>query len=282
MPPVTNLTELWQDNEKIDALLLTAKPTTGADYAIFRALCEAFSFMPSHPIRNRAEAQLRVLFGCDLPPVPEHCDAIWRLTAERLLLSPLARTDAEAVSYGARRSLGLLRLPRTCDRFSDYPNLPTISARNYIAWEREQTRFLSEHPTCRGFSLFLTEGFLARNPSRYAADRHLAGEEPNPDLWTAQMFRFLAHALQKSDKKILLVTACEVSEIANLLALTAAKKGIPPILWMPRRHSDVEHLIDLCRAYPNPDVSFAVRSDDPVDPRDLATIVPIGRVHVFS
>ena len=45
MPPVTNLTELWQDNEKNDALLLTAKPTAGADYAIFRALCEAFSFM---------------------------------------------------------------------------------------------------------------------------------------------------------------------------------------------------------------------------------------------
>ena len=52
MSTVTNLTELWHDSEKDDALLLTAKPTEGSDYARFCNLCDAFAEMPFHPIRR--------------------------------------------------------------------------------------------------------------------------------------------------------------------------------------------------------------------------------------
>ena len=135
MPPMTNLTELLWDNEKTDALLLTAKPTTGADYTRFRNLCEAFSMMPAHPARLRAEDQLRELFGIDLPMTPEHCDAIWKQTAESLLRSPLTRKDAEAVKRKSRPPLEPLMLPDINRfKFSDFPSLPTMKTADYAAW----------------------------------------------------------------------------------------------------------------------------------------------------
>ena len=48
---ITNLTELWMDDAKRDALLLCGLPESGADYEIFRNLCVAFEQMPGHPIR---------------------------------------------------------------------------------------------------------------------------------------------------------------------------------------------------------------------------------------
>lgn len=280
MSTVTNLTELWHDSEKDDALLLTAKPTEGSDYARFCNLCDAFAEMPFHPIRRRAEKQLRSLFSCELPPLPENRETIWRLTAERLLLRPLAKEEADAVRAD-EPSADLPSLPNDRERFSDYPALPEIFARTYAEWESEQNRFLMGNQALCGLSLFLPAGFRAEKPSRYHADRHLSGEETNSDVWTVQIFRFLAYALQKIDKKILLRTSCDPPEIANLLALIASEVEIPPVLWMPERIADAERLIDLCRAYPNPDVSLAVRDGEPIDPCRLAATVPIGRVRVF-
>lgn len=280
MSPITNLTELWHDHEKDDALLLAAMPTAGTDYERFFRLCNAFSMMPLHPIRERAEEQLRVLFGCELPPISENCDAIWRLTAESILLHPFTGKDAGCVQTVVRSTVSPT-LPKTRDFLSDYPTLPRISAQTYAEWENEQTKRLAEHLPDGGISFALAKDFHVQKANLYSADRHLSGEAVNPDLWATQMFRFLAHVLQKSDKKILLQTACDPSEIVKLFALTASERGLPPVLWMPERLGDAERLIDLCRAYPNPDVSLAVRAGDPVDPRDLATVVPIGRVRVF-
>ncbi|MBQ3638924.1 MAG: hypothetical protein II955_00195, partial [Clostridia bacterium] len=204
----------------------------------------------------------------------------WRLTAERLLLRPLAKEDADAVRAD-EPSADLPSLPNDRERFSDYPALPEIFARTYAEWEKEQTKQIAERSPKQGVLFALASGFHVRKTSRYHADRHLSGEETNPDVWTVQIFRFLAHALQKSDKKILLRTSCDPSEIANLLALTASEVEILPVLWMPERIADAERLIDLCRAYPNPDVSLAVRDGEPIDPCRLAATVPIGRVRVF-
>lgn len=283
MPPLTNLTELFWDSEKTDALLLTAKPTTGADYTVFRHLCEAFSMMPAHPIRLYAEDQLQELFGIDLPMTPEHCDAIWKQTAERLLLCPLTRKAAEAVERKERRLLEPLTLSNAEHYgFSDFPSLPAIETEDYAAWETAQAEWLQKQKMVSGVSLILPSGFRMVKPNRYHAERHLAKIETNENLWTSQIFRFLAYVLQKSEKKILLQTACKPSEIVTLLAETAEKIELPSIVWLPEKTTDAEFLIDLCRAYPKPDVSFAVRADARIETADLATHVPLGRVCIFS
>ena len=283
MLPITNLTELLWDSEKTDALLLTAKPTTGADYLRFRNLCEAFSMMPAHPVRLHAEDQLRELFGIDLPMTPEHCDTIWKQTAERLLRFPLMREAAEAVERKKRQPFepSTLSDAKQC-RFSDFPSLPTIETADYAAWETAQTEWLQKQQTASGVSLILPSGFHMVKPSRYHAERHLAKIETNDDLWASQIFRFLAHALQKSEKKILLQTACNPSEIATLFAQTTEKIELPSIIWLPEKTTDAESLIDLCRVYPNPDVSFAVRTDARIEAAALAACVPLGRVCLFS
>lgn len=283
MPPITNLTELFWDSEKTDALLLTAKPTTGADYTRFRNLCEAFSMMPAHPARLRAEAQIFRLFGIDLPMTPQYCDAIWKQTAESLFRTPLTRKDAEAVVRKTRQSFDPPTIPDT-NRFllSDFPSLPTVVTADYGAWEIAQTEWLQKQQTANGVSLTLPRGFRRVKPSRYHADRHLAKIETNENLWASQIFRFLAYALQKNKKKILLQTDCEPSEIVKLLARTAQKIELPSIVWLPEKMTDSDFLIDLCRSYPNPDISFAVRADARIEAADLAARVPLGRVCIFS
>ena len=105
---VTNLTELWMDDEKRDALLLCGLPDCGADYDVFRNLCRAFAAMPGHPIRGRAEQQLRALFDCPIPPLPENAETIWRLTADRLTEVEMTPSDAiHAAAGSARFSISL-------------------------------------------------------------------------------------------------------------------------------------------------------------------------------
>lgn len=281
MQPITNLTELWQDGEKNDALLLCAKTRGCADYETFRNLCEAFEQMPEHPARRRAEAQLRQLFGCFLPPVPKNREAVWKLTAEALLREPHTREEAAAVPAPPESGEPLF-LPAPCGKTADYPELPDVSATAYAAWETAQAELLAANPPEYGLSLSLAEGFRAARPDRYRADLHLSGGEPNENVWQAQMFRFCIHALQKSDKKLLLKTACDPSEIAALFAMFAEREPLPPILWMPRdAERDAGGLILLCRAALGSDVSLAIRAGTRADPARLAQVVPLGRVSVL-
>ena len=277
MQPVTNLTELWQDPEKTDALLLCAKPTTESDFALFAALCEAFAQMPGHPARLRAEAQLRTLFACDLPPLPENRDVIWRLTAEALLLHPIQREAAARVPIpGPVPDVPLPPLPRA--PLAAYPDLPEFPARTVAEWEPLADGWIGEQSGAKGIALSFPAGFRAKKPSRYAADRHLTGTAPDPDLWTAQTFRFLRHVLRKTQKTLLLKTACPAREIAALFALFAAGDPFPPILWLPDDPAEAVRAADLVRAYPAPDLTLAVLADPPADLRALARAFPIGRV----
>lgn len=276
MPPITNLTELWQDDEKNDALLLCAKPTAGSDYAIFAALCDAFALMPGHPARARAEAQLKTLFGCDLPPVPENRDRIWQQTAEALLARKFSRAEAERIAQPEAfiAPAAFILQPEPA---SDYPDLPDFPETDLAAWESRMTRWLASIDG-KGVSLSLPESCQPKKPNRYAVEKHLSGAAPDPDLWITQILRFLLHALQKSTKSILLKTACDPAAVAELLAMFPAKI---PILWMPRNVRQAAQTVALVRACPGIDLSLAIREGDG-DPQDLARVAPLGRVHLLK
>lgn len=273
MAPITNLTELWQDDEKNDALLLCAKPTAGSDYAIFASLCEAFALMPGHPIRARAEKQLKALFGCDIPPVPENRDRIWQQTAQILLAREFSRADAERIGQ-AEPSLKSIAFISRPEPISDYPDLPDIPETDLAAWEYRMTRWLTAFAG-KGVSLSLPGSFEPKKPNRYAVEKHLSAAAPDRDLWTTQIFRFLLYALQKSTKTILLKTACDPAAVAKLLAMFPIKT---PILWMPRNVRQAAQTVALVRACPGIDLSLAIREGDG-DPQSLARVAPLGRVH---
>ena len=194
------------DEEKRDALLLCGKRTGGADYAVFQALCESFARMEGHPARLRAEEQLRRLFGCNLPPIPENGETIWALTADRLLLSPVERAAAVEIAAPGQPDGRVPTLPPQTGSLSDYPELPDMDATDFAAWEKQAEAWLERNSSIKGISLRLPKTFHAVRPSRYGADRHLSGVAPNEDLWISQTDRFLLYALQKREQKLLLIT----------------------------------------------------------------------------
>ena len=87
----TNITEVWLygDHYKwramrscgIDEKYITGD---GSDYDKFKAYCSAMPKLIGNPLYHWSHLELQRYFDCDLGICEENCDAIWKLTAEKL------------------------------------------------------------------------------------------------------------------------------------------------------------------------------------------------------
>lgn len=284
MGPITNLTELWMDAEKQAALFLCALPDGGSDYERFRRVCEAFSMMPGHPYRRRAEEQLRLLFAIPWAPVPSFCEEIWKKTAEHLLLHPLTRSDAARITAPSGKSAEPLRLPEP-SRVLD--TLPTFSpdagsATDYKSWADGRRQWLASLGDARTVRMILPDWFCPVEPDLYRVGLHLLGKEAIPSLWLTQEVRFLFEELQRMGGALLLQTACPPDAVAELLRIIRRQVGLPTVQWMPESPVHAAAFETICSSVRGSDISFATRCDHTLPAEELAALLPLGRVRVYA
>ncbi len=96
----TNITEVWLygDHYKwramrscgVDEKYITGD---GSDYEKFRAWCSVMPKLIGNPLYHWSHLELRRYFDCDLIINPENCDAIWKLTAEKLCAPGMTARD---------------------------------------------------------------------------------------------------------------------------------------------------------------------------------------------
>ena len=221
---VTNLTELWMDAGKEDALILAGLPENGSDFEVFRNLCLSFEKLPGHPERRISTHQLRSLFGITLPPLPAHCDEIWKQTAESLAFFPKTPSDA------ARTKEGLPPVgwePFAPDDPASFRTLPERKATDYAAWSRLQKEAVGLR-----MRLDLPRGFFAESPNLYRVNRHLCGIEPNENLWLCQKARFLCETCAATGGELLFCTPDMTGELPRLLRMLAKQVKIPRFYWI--------------------------------------------------
>ncbi len=101
-----NITEVWLygDHYKWRAMRscgVSEKFITGdaSDYEKFRAYCRCMPKLAGNPLYHWSHLELRRFFDCELIINEENCDAIWRLTAEKLA-SPTMSARNLIVSSG--------------------------------------------------------------------------------------------------------------------------------------------------------------------------------------
>lgn len=221
---VTNITELWMDEGKKDALILAGFSEGGSDYEVFRNLCTAFEKLPGHPERKISAYQLQTLFGISLPLTSDFCDEIWKQTAESLLDVPQTPLDAK---------LAKERLPRVDwepfapDAPGSFRILPPKSASDYREWSKLQKPAVGLR-----MRLDLPTGFHAESPNLYRVNRHLSGEEPDENLWLCQQARFLCETCAANGGELLFCSAETTEELPRLLRILASQVCLPRFYWI--------------------------------------------------
>ena len=212
------------DAGKQDLLFLSGFSVAGSDYEIFRNLCRAAERLPGHPERQCAEEQLRTLFGITDPLTPDHCDSIWKRTAEELLYFPLEKSDAERTKMKIKTPCWEQIPPKGMELFE---KLPERQAADYAEWKELQTPSVGLR-----MRLDLPDGFFAESPNLYRVNRHLSGVEPNENLWLCQQARFLCESCKQTGGELLICSATGTEEVPKLLRILAKQVGLPRFCWI--------------------------------------------------
>lgn len=237
---VTNLTELWWDDEKEKLLNLWCSLHESlsadlSDYEKFRALCEMMPSLNGHPVRRHCRDFLRTHFACEMSLDLQNCDAIWRLTSEALLMTPktcksLLPADAQLLCSD-ERSIDCCEAPifDAC-RFQSY------EATDWGVWkeqaDQDLTRF-SKHG-CNRIFLTLPHGFVFQKPDVYHVELALKKKHKTEEdmcLLLSQTVRYACEAcLLRGWSLTVRIADCGDGAV-RLFEYVEKRIGLPKILW---------------------------------------------------
>lgn len=244
---MTNITE-YLGRDLLSALpTLCGYPTGGSDYICFSAFCRSTGRFPDSADVRQVRELLQRGFACDLPPDRQHCDRIWRMTAEALLSGdPIPLPTAADL----RPPHAVPDLPVFDGTVCDCP--PLQGAKIWQEWVTRTEPMLTWFGAVR---VRLPFGFRACDPGLWHAERILRGEETDASLAAAQQVFFLA-GFCRGDRRLFLETDCQPQEVLHILRGAARKRrDLPPLVWRwsPGAAPDRDTLLDAARLIRTPE-----------------------------
>lgn len=231
-----------------------------ADYERFRAFCHSAERMLDAADTAWVGARLEALLGHSVTVDAAHCDALWRESAERLLLGGDVPTALPPPV------LPCPSLPCAEDEAIDCPLL--ADAESWLSWCERTETVLSG---ARAVRVVCPRDLAVKKTSLWQVERLLRGETVDRDLAVAQQVDHLV-GICGSACRLRLDTACPAETVLALLEQTARRRGsLPPLIWnwertaAPSRDTllAVARLIRAERGVP-PILTNRIPSDDPL------------------
>ena len=242
----SNITELWETAEMRNLRTLWSMTegrgaSLNSDYEKFRALCDMMPQLDGHPVKRYCGDFLKRYFSCDFLPDAAHCDAIWRLTSDALLVHPLSVGDLLELS--AKKQY-LLWTEATMPHNQPRNVLPELVADHLFTqpvsdvkrWMSDAEEMADSFSLCGCDRVFfvLPDAFDFNAPDPYHVSQALSKKSRTAaecDLLLSQLFRMMCEiCLARGWGMHFRVGAC-ADAATQLLAYAERTVGLPPIYW---------------------------------------------------
>ena len=240
----SNLAELVIDRNAEQFLTVNGFSLGGSDYERFMRLCTCVERDPDHPLSRQLQLTLMDVFSISLPLNAQNCGEIWKITARRMLLE---ERNWEAIGQTSRFEILPPTMPKTAENTCfEIHSLP-MEAVGWQAWKTEAEQLLSDIlQQGRLPAVSFPSDFLFEKTSLYRVERHLSGEEKNPDLWSAQLLYFACDFCYQHRIRCCVDWAGDCSKLAELLRYVSKLTPISDLL-LRCKHLSEETLQDICR-----------------------------------
>lgn len=278
----SDLTALWWDDEKqsvfnLWCMTVGKERPRASDFDRFRALCEMMPMLVGHPVQRHCADFLKQYFQCEIPMDEAHCDEIWRMTADALLLQPKRAVDLFDEPIGLLWESEELPhgLPNHMQPILPAERLMNLHAPDWKAWCRIADAELDAFAACgcNRAVVRLHDDFHFEAPNLYRVEQIL--QLPNKkiaksDLLLTQVVRYLSEACAARHWMLQLEIGDCAIDAAILLSYVEDTVGLPTLLWStPSARTRDKMLAFASRERKNPILPILCLADYPSD-RELA------------
>ena len=243
--PITNLTQVWWNEEKSDLLAWNGFYECGSDYDLLQKLITCVRRDPTCVTANQIRGEWQALFGAELSFDAASCGELWRYAAQSLFQAPLTKKQIreacqKAVPIKREGDFSVVdnRLPASTVSIHAL-TFPQKSWKEWSACALEWLRARVEDGAVP--SLKLPVDFCPIKPNLYRVERILSGQESNRDLWLSQLAFFLFSFCEKKQIRPVLLLECEWQSGLSLLKDLSALTRFPNLLiesnGLPNRHT---------------------------------------------
>ena len=236
-----------------------------SDYEVFRALCSCAEALAGHPFLLQCQIVLNSLFDCDLLICPDHCDEIWRVTADLLSTKDIYRrlplsircfsdgqgslSPAELISTdSACLGEGIRKLEAFADR--EIKDLSCLcSALSRLLDDIEKDKTYADPADLTALTDFTP-------PNEYEADQALKavlrGEGADMDqrqksMLRNQLLRVLGQECQKRGLPLtLLISGADMTSLSKLLHYLEKADALPRTVLLVGDGEEPTALATLC------------------------------------
>ena len=294
----TNVIDLLPREELYGLLRLCGtdrclKDGHASDFDLFVALCKTLPFSTGHSFATSVRLFLQKYFELSLPIIPQNAEKIWKLTAEKLLLSPTPVTES-AMAFQEEPSVELPDVVwEKREKFFLTNLLCDTDADTWESWENEMRERLVSVMTAapRRLRFDLNLGVSRQKPSLYHVEAALKKKKRSADdcaVLEAQVFRFLSSFCATSDVEMILYIHSCGNEVGSFLQHMKKSVGLPQLICVVDGETEQGTLLELLKEgtldallaldrlfYPSAkDFETAVKR--------LARQYPLGRLHIIG
>lgn len=282
MRPASNITELWQTEEKrrliqLWSMTAGADAPTFSDYDQFAALCSMMPMLVGHTAERHCKFFLKEYYDCTLPIDEEHCEEIWHMIAEELLHEPRSVAD---LFHSNRRGIKWLLWERELPS-KPFPKglVPMLSAKmlmektapDWESWKHEADRVANDFSMlgCQRVYVCVPNGYTFSTPSLYAVERALTAKKRSFEddcVLLSQTVRYLCALCIARGWKLFLSVDQNANESLALLEYCEKAVGLPSICWKTACVEAIDAMVAFsCRAHHSPCTPVFCASDYPSD-----------------
>ena len=240
----SNLTELMFDHHAEMFLTVNGFSLEGSGYDRFLRICNCVERAPEHPFSRYLQSILENGFSILQPMIPQNCNHIWKITAERMLIE-----DRDWSAFATDRGFEIL--PPRCSQEENNScfciNGIQLSHKSWQEWRTEAEMQLLKAVE-RGDTLAVTfpSDYAFEKPNLYRVERHLFGIEKNQCLWSAQLLYFLCDFCHQSELRCRVNWGGDCEKLADLLQYVSKLTPIPNLL-LQCDAVDAESLHTICK-----------------------------------
>ena len=225
----SNFTQLFWNSERERlfswwVLAMGKQNVAPSDYDRLFLLCEMMSAPDGNPLKKSCERILREYLGIALPLNPTYCDAIWRESAEKLLLNPISPLMLSS-------NVAVLDVREICSA----ETLLEIDETELAAWQ-ETLSARMEQKNGEGFRrvlLRIPSGYSFAEPDPYHVG--LALKQKGCAEWRgmliAQGVRMLCRACVTYGWSLQIELGAHAEEAVDLLSYAERTVGLPVLVW---------------------------------------------------